>query len=130
MLKGYCRKIQVVLQKPQHSHSDATFASCSVLQSNRIKRKQNVDISKETQFKELEWKVENHRAGRSGSCSLFWGGCTLDMQMFPGQGLNLHHSSDNVGSLTTRPPGNSDAAVWRQDFFMKPVFALTAFQLI
>ena len=29
------------------------------------------------------------------------------MQKFPGQGSNLHHSIDNTGSLTTRPPGNS-----------------------
>ena len=40
-------------------------------------------------------------------------GCTLSMWNFPGQGLNTHHSSnsshssDNAGSLTTRPPGNS-----------------------
>ena len=27
------------------------------------------------------------------------------MQKFPGQGLNLSHSSDNAESLTTRPPG-------------------------
>ena len=24
-----------------------------------------------------------------------------------GQGLNLHHSSDNAGPLASRPPGNS-----------------------
>ena len=29
------------------------------------------------------------------------------MQKFPGQGLNLSFSSDNVKSLTARPPGNS-----------------------
>lgn len=35
------------------------------------------------------------------------------MSKFPGQGLNLHHSSDpchnsdNTGSLPTKPPGNS-----------------------
>ena len=36
------------------------------------------------------------------------------MKKFPGQGWNPHyssnqnHSSDNAGSLTPRPPGNSD----------------------
>ena len=29
------------------------------------------------------------------------------MWKFLGQGLNLHHTSDNAKSLTTRPPGNS-----------------------
>ena len=33
--------------------------------------------------------------------------CTCDVWKFPGQGLNLSHSSDSAGSLTTRPPGNS-----------------------
>ena len=33
------------------------------------------------------------------------------MQKFPGQGLNLHHSSDNVGSLTTRTPGEMPLAL-------------------
>ena len=34
-------------------------------------------------------------------------GCAHGMQKFPGQGSDLHHSSDNAGSLTTKPPGNS-----------------------
>lgn len=34
-------------------------------------------------------------------------GHTYDMQKFPGQWLDLHLSSDNTGSLTSRPPGNS-----------------------
>ena len=39
--------------------------------------------------------------------------CTRGMQKLPGHGLklshrsDLSHSSDNAGSLTTRPPGNS-----------------------
>ena len=32
---------------------------------------------------------------------------TYGMQNFPGQVSNLCHNSDNAGSLTTRPPGNS-----------------------
>jgi len=38
---------------------------------------------------------------------LFVFGHTCGTQNFPGQGLNLHHSSDNARSLTARPPGNS-----------------------
>ena len=34
-------------------------------------------------------------------------GCTYGMWKFPGQGSNLRHSSNNAGSLTARPPGNS-----------------------
>ena len=40
-------------------------------------------------------------------------GCTCGIHKLPGQGLSLHHSSDpshcsdNAGSLTIRPPGNS-----------------------
>ena len=40
-------------------------------------------------------------------------GCAWDIEKFPGQGLNLCHASDpshfsdNAGSLTTSPPGNS-----------------------
>jgi len=37
----------------------------------------------------------------------FFFGYTCGMQKFPGQGLNLSHSSDNTESLTPRPPGNS-----------------------
>ena len=32
------------------------------------------------------------------------------MQKFPGQGLNLSHSSDNTTSLTAKPPGNSQGS--------------------
>ena len=40
---------------------------------------------------------------------LFSYGLSHDMQKFPGQGLNLSHSSDNnAKSLITRPPGNSE----------------------
>ena len=35
--------------------------------------------------------------------------CACGMQKFPGQELNPSRSSDNAGSLTTRPPGNSKA---------------------
>ena len=35
--------------------------------------------------------------------------CTLSIWKFLGQGLNPSHSSDIAGSLTTRPPGNSQA---------------------
>ena len=34
-------------------------------------------------------------------------GLALGMQKFLGRGSNLSHNSDNVGSLTIRPPGNS-----------------------
>ena len=33
--------------------------------------------------------------------------CACDMQKSPGQRSNVSHSSDNIESLTTRPPGNS-----------------------
>ena len=37
----------------------------------------------------------------------FGGGHTCGMQKFPGQGLNLSHSSDNTRSLITWPLENS-----------------------
>ena len=33
------------------------------------------------------------------------------MPKFPGQALNLHHSSDSAGSLTAGPPGSSSAVL-------------------
>ena len=44
---------------------------------------------------------------------LFFSSCTRGMQSFLGQGWNPHHGSDlslsseDAGSLTTRPPGSS-----------------------
>ena len=38
--------------------------------------------------------------------NLFFGR-TCGIWKFPGQGWNLHHSSDNIESLTAPPPGNS-----------------------
>ena len=40
-------------------------------------------------------------------CVCVYFGHAHSMQKFPGQGLNPHHSSDNAGFLTARPPGNS-----------------------
>ena len=38
----------------------------------------------------------------------FFFGCTRGIREFPGrQGLNSSHYSNNTGSLTTGPPGNS-----------------------
>ena len=47
---------------------------------------------------------------------LVWFGCgffghVYGMHMFPGQGLNLSHSSDNVKSLITRSPANSQTII-------------------
>ena len=39
-------------------------------------------------------------------CSFIYFLIANSMQKFPGQGLNLSHSSDNSRSLTMRPPGN------------------------
>ena len=39
-------------------------------------------------------------------------GHVCGMQMFPGQGSSLCHSSDNTRSPTTRPPGNSSQTPW------------------
>lgn len=33
--------------------------------------------------------------------------CTYSVQKFPGQGLNVYHSSENTKSFTAMPPGNS-----------------------
>ena len=43
--------------------------------------------------------------------TFFWGGHTHSMRKFPGQGSNLHHSSENTRSLTTRTAGNSVSLV-------------------
>ena len=42
---------------------------------------------------------------------LFIDCCICSMQKFPGQGLNLCHSSDHAKSLTAGPPGNSLFAI-------------------
>ena len=46
-------------------------------------------------------------------------GCAHSIWKFPGQGLNLPHSSDNVGSLTAQPPENS-----RKSFLLVVVISL------
>ena len=47
------------------------------------------------------------------------------MQKFPGQGLNLHHSSDNVRSLTARPSENSqDPLLIKEDKLGIPLWCI------
>ena len=46
------------------------------------------------------------------------------MQKFPGQGSNPHHSSDNNGTLTIRPLGNSLCVVLKQNY----IYSVSCFQ--
>ena len=41
------------------------------------------------------------------------------MQKFPGQGLNVSHSSDNAESLTARTPGHSQSTNFRFQLLKK-----------
>ena len=58
----------------------------------------------------IPWIIVQVTKHRFSVCTCFLFVCyvhTHGMQVFPGQELNLCHSSDNAGSLTTRPPGNA-----------------------
>ena len=62
------------------------------------------------------WRHANTRwlcrsSGNNLAPFLFFFGQACVMLKFPGQGSNLHHSSDNTRSITTRQPGNSEI-VW------------------
>ena len=52
-------------------------------------------------------RIKSRRKNCYGHFCLFVFGHTHSMQKLPGQGTNLCHSSDNAGSLTARPSGNS-----------------------
>ena len=54
----------------------------------------------------------------------FFFGCTCCIQKFLGQGSNLHHSSDNARSLTTRLPGNSLNLICSHSFNLHKIWSV------